>query len=257
MKNIRKYSEFTNEEINMKKTLAGVALGAGLAFGNPTIGNTQKNVKTPQKTTQNKQVLNNDINGWGKVKWGMTRDQVKKIYGNSESSDTLDVLGSSGISNSMGVKFKVEFKYTDNKLSSVQLGQLISLDKYEYFKIESYNSLVSELEQKLVEKYGKPDYNNLTDNRDKMQTANPNYSQTLYELNSSINKTYGKVDLFYKVQISTFSWWEKLGYTQHVDFIYKSDSEKMKIMKQNGNYDVRIFVTYSDKRQIKYKPDGL
>lgn len=42
MKNIKKYEDFfvdqTNEEINIKKALAGAALGAGLAFSNPSKG---------------------------------------------------------------------------------------------------------------------------------------------------------------------------------------------------------------------------
>lgn len=34
-KRIKNYEEFVNEEINLKKALAGAALGASLAFGNP------------------------------------------------------------------------------------------------------------------------------------------------------------------------------------------------------------------------------
>jgi len=37
MKNIKKYEDFVNEEINLKKALAGAALGAGLAFSNPSV----------------------------------------------------------------------------------------------------------------------------------------------------------------------------------------------------------------------------
>ena len=45
MGNIKSFEEF-NEEINLKKTLAGVALGAGLALGNPS----QASAKEPTQT---------------------------------------------------------------------------------------------------------------------------------------------------------------------------------------------------------------
>jgi hypothetical protein len=64
---IRKYEEFCNEEINIKKTLAGIALGAGLAFGNPSIGNTQKQINKTTQTTQNKKVILTDVSGWVKL----------------------------------------------------------------------------------------------------------------------------------------------------------------------------------------------
>ena len=35
MKNIISYNEFLNEELNLRKTLGGAALGAGLLFGSP------------------------------------------------------------------------------------------------------------------------------------------------------------------------------------------------------------------------------
>ena len=40
MRKIKKYQEFTNEEINLKKAIAGAALGAGLAISNPSISQT-------------------------------------------------------------------------------------------------------------------------------------------------------------------------------------------------------------------------
>ena len=50
MNKIKSYSDFCNEEINIKKTLAGLALGTSLAFGNPSVGNTQisKNIENTQ-----------------------------------------------------------------------------------------------------------------------------------------------------------------------------------------------------------------
>lgn len=45
-KKVLSYEDFVNEEINLKKTLAGAALGAGLMFGNPTDATAQQPVQT-------------------------------------------------------------------------------------------------------------------------------------------------------------------------------------------------------------------
>jgi hypothetical protein len=45
-KKVLSYEEFVNEEINLKKALAGAALGAGLMFGNPTDATAQQPVQT-------------------------------------------------------------------------------------------------------------------------------------------------------------------------------------------------------------------
>lgn len=45
-KKILSYEDFVNEEINLKKALAGAALGAGLMFGNPTDTKAQQPVQT-------------------------------------------------------------------------------------------------------------------------------------------------------------------------------------------------------------------
>jgi len=45
-KKVLSYEDFVNEEINLKKALAGAALGAGLMFGNPTDATAQQPVQT-------------------------------------------------------------------------------------------------------------------------------------------------------------------------------------------------------------------
>jgi hypothetical protein len=52
-KKVLSYEDFVNEEINLKKTLAGAALGAGLMFGNPTDASAQQPVKTEITQTSN------------------------------------------------------------------------------------------------------------------------------------------------------------------------------------------------------------
>jgi hypothetical protein len=52
-KKVLSYEEFVNEEINLKKALAGAALGAGLMFGNPTDAKAQQPVQTEISQTSN------------------------------------------------------------------------------------------------------------------------------------------------------------------------------------------------------------
>lgn len=61
-KKVLSYQEFVNEEINLKKTLAGAALGAGLMFGNPTDAKAQQPVQTEisQTTSDYSQVFHVD-----------------------------------------------------------------------------------------------------------------------------------------------------------------------------------------------------
>lgn len=76
MRNIKKFEDFTNEEINWRKAATGVALGAGLAFSNPS----KANIDDSSNRIENIQQSSVDIDGWGKVKWGMTPEQVKSQY---------------------------------------------------------------------------------------------------------------------------------------------------------------------------------
>src|SRR5574343_459343 len=73
MKNIKNYGDFQNEEINLKKTIAGLALGTSLA-----LGNTSKALPEPIGAENVQQT--DDITGWDKVKWGMSVDEVKSKY---------------------------------------------------------------------------------------------------------------------------------------------------------------------------------
>ena len=75
MKNIKTYEDFcnenlTNEEINIRKALAGAALGAGLAFGSPAKGQT---VTTPTTQTQQQDVKKDQVK--------LTKDSLNRING--------------------------------------------------------------------------------------------------------------------------------------------------------------------------------
>ena len=54
MRKIKNYEDFTNEEINLKRTLAGAALGAGLVISNPVISQINKINPSNQK----KEIIN-------------------------------------------------------------------------------------------------------------------------------------------------------------------------------------------------------
>ena len=74
MKVIKTYEDFVNEEINLRKAAAGVALGAGLAFGSPA------NSQTNQIQTQQSYKQENKMGGLGDVKLGMSIEDVKSKF---------------------------------------------------------------------------------------------------------------------------------------------------------------------------------
>ena len=267
MKNIKKYKDFCNEELNIKKTLAGVALGAGLALGNPVVGNTQTN-----KNNQTKQYAEtNDITGWGKVKWGMTPDQVKNIYGDSQKIDTFDVMGISNMDIKLynpdykiiNKKFNVNFKYTDNKLSSVELSIVTEANVnslLNYDTPEKFNEFITQIEIRLVEKYGKIDYRNTTDNYNKIK---PTWSltQNLYKLNSNWNKSKGNIDLIYSVDFDGQKWHEKLENSDKNELVRRIysmdpgararlDSDLINKFKESNKL-ITIKIVYSDKNNLE------
>ena len=73
-KKVLSYEEFVNEEINLKKALAGAALGAGLMFGNPTDASAQQPVKTEITQTQ---TSNADYSEVFEVDSTLTKSDIK------------------------------------------------------------------------------------------------------------------------------------------------------------------------------------
>lgn len=99
MKNIKKYEDFISEEVNLKKALAGAALGAGLAFSNPansqitTTKVSKTEVERKEEEEYNRKVANpydstyNDIpkvykyDNYGNSKWSPHVDFPEKLVG--------------------------------------------------------------------------------------------------------------------------------------------------------------------------------
>ena len=93
MNKIKSYSDFCNEEINIKKTLAGLALGTSLAFGNPSVGNTQisKNIENTQskKSEEVKDFSNYRYSLKTDQKFGFNFYKTRNLGGKSDVSDDL------------------------------------------------------------------------------------------------------------------------------------------------------------------------
>jgi uncharacterized protein (DUF433 family) len=95
---ISKYEEFCNEKINIKKTLSGIALGAGLAFGNPSVGNTQiKTTKIVNNTKDNVEIKYDSLSFYpnnftdlkkiiGQTLYMKPKKEMVKIYLDNEFS---------------------------------------------------------------------------------------------------------------------------------------------------------------------------
>lgn len=147
MRKIKNYEDFTNEEINFKKALAGAALGTSLIFSNP--GYT--NVNEPLKQTESPVYANLPIDGWDKVKWGMTIDEVKKIY-NIQSDDLIIINYKIG-----QYEYDVSFIFNNKKLEEVRLF-LKNVDSISFnsFEAKEKDAEFSDIEQKLESKYGNP-----------------------------------------------------------------------------------------------------
>lgn len=82
MNKVKKYEEFINEEINLKKALTGATLGAGLAFSNPSIS--QTNTQNQEVSQSINKQIDTKISGWNGLKWGDSLDIVKEKFPNSE-----------------------------------------------------------------------------------------------------------------------------------------------------------------------------
>ena len=152
MKNIKTYEDFVNEEINLRKDLMGAALGAGLALSNPVYPQVT-NIKTP--ISVNQQVTS--IDGWGKVKWGMTKSEVIKLYPESKEDAFLNLnrrpIPQFGIPGYLisGRKYNIAFMFEKDKLISVEL--ILSND---ISSNESWLSVFKSIEEKIIEKYNNP-----------------------------------------------------------------------------------------------------
>ena len=171
MRNIKNYEDFISEEINLKKTLAGAALGASLAIGNPSFATTDIKKNQTDKTVEVDSVqkiessdIDIPINGWDKVSWGMTKQQVKNIY-STLSKTTIISKEHSGSDTLLMTDYKVDeysfdvsFIFKSGKLEEVRLFQPQSELSDEFIGYGDYsngwNNGVSKIVDKLESKYG-------------------------------------------------------------------------------------------------------
>lgn len=115
----------------------------------------------------------NDLNGWDEVKWGMSEEEIVKVYGNKlvkfnkrehygkvKPNKDYATMGLEPVEIG-GRQFKVTFIMdgTSNKLKAVNVKPLEKLGGGSVVLFRS-------LEEMLVEKYGKPSYQNKEDEPD-------------------------------------------------------------------------------------------
>lgn len=101
------------------------------------------------------------INGWDKTKWGMTKDEIKTIYGDKIVDENKDI-NNTIIDNNLIIitnidtfKFQTELVFDNyNKLNKVCL--MSKFENMHWLEIASVESIFNE---KLIQKYKKqPDY---------------------------------------------------------------------------------------------------
>ena len=104
--------------------------------------------------TQN---YNNELYGWDKATWGMTRDQIMRLY------DTYDLRNGDTLKidryNLLNLQFNISFIFLDDTLTSVRLQC-----KDNGLGISQFNKF----EEGLVTKYGKYVYKNEEGENDKL-----------------------------------------------------------------------------------------
>lgn len=121
---IKTYEEFVNEEINLKKALAGAALGVGLALGSPQ----DVSAKEPVKT-EITQTIEDDYSLVIQVDSTMKKSDIKKLvigqlYGiqglritsNTEDKIVCSIQFSSKPENSNGIAYgNMEISFKDGR----------------------------------------------------------------------------------------------------------------------------------------------
>jgi len=85
MNKIKTYEDFVNEEINLRKAAAGLALGAGLTFGSPVVGQTtnkeEKDDEVEIPTTKKIEISDKHIiSGFRNYKLGDTEIYGSRVY---------------------------------------------------------------------------------------------------------------------------------------------------------------------------------
>jgi hypothetical protein len=246
MNKIKTYEDFVNEEINLRKAAAGLALGAGLAFGSPVVG------QTTQTQTQQSSKQEDKINGLGDIKLGMSIEDVKSKFPDDESY-YLNAQRTTYVIEVNNYKFdsdtyKAIFTFSNGTLNNISLelkgGGMLGFD-------ESFlKSKFKEMESKFSKEYG----TSVTDSKDKSKSWSK--SDGTLSINLNDNKIFLKLvgvlpkrsevsNVAQKSEVSN------IGQTSKIDInspemVKMTDSEKFEVLRReliqmkNDQTDVKL-----------------
>ena len=231
MKKIKTYEDFVNEEINLRKAAAGLALGAGLAFGSPA------NSQTTQTQTQQSYKQENKIDGLGDLKWGMSVEDVEsKFPGCKKDINSIEVSNYKLNSDD----YKATFTFNSDGLNNISLelkgGGMLGFD--ENFLKSKYKELIS----KLSLNYGLP-YNVSRQKQQCKQWSKSDGNISIMVKDNKIFLNFESTLPSKKSEISTPTNQTKLNSPEMVKM---TDSEKFEVLRReliqmkNDQTDVKL-----------------
>ena len=232
MKKIKTYEDFVNEEINLRKAAAGLALGAGLAFGSPAHSQTTTTTQTQQSYKQE-----NKIDGLGDLKWGMSVEDVEsKFPGCKKDINSIEVSNYKLNSDD----YKATFTFNSDGLNNISLelkgGGMLGFD--ENFLKSKYKELIS----KLSLNYGSP-YNVSRQKQQCKQWSKSDGNISIMVKDNKIFLNFESTLPSKKSEISTPTNQTKLNSPEMVKM---TDSEKFEVLRReliqmkNDQTDVKL-----------------
>ena len=240
MNKIKTYEDFVNEEINLRKAAAGLALGAGLAFGSPAHSQTNQ-IQTQQSSKQE-----DKINGLGDIKLGMSIEDVKSKFPDDESY-YLNTQRTTYVIEVNNYKFdsdtyKALFTFNNGALNNISLelkgGGMLGFD--ENFLKSKYKELIS----KLSLNYGLP-YNVSRQKQQCKQWSKSDGNISIMVKDNKIFLNFERSNVAQKSEVSN------IGQTSKIDInspemVKMTDSEKFEVLRReliqmkNDQTDVKL-----------------
>ena len=233
MKKIKTYEDFVNEEINLRKAAAGLALGAGLAFGSPA------HSQTTTTQTQQSYKQENKIDGLGDLKWGMSVEDVEsKFPGCKKDINSIEVSNYKLNSDD----YKATFTFNSDGLNNISLelkgGGMLGFD--ENFLKSKYKELIS----KLSLNYGSP-YNVSRQKQQCKQWSKSDGNISIMVKDNKIFLNFERSNVAQKSEVSN------IGQTSKIDInspemVKMTDSEKFEVLRReliqmkNDQTDVKL-----------------
>ena len=233
MKTIKTYEDFVNEEINLRKAAAGLALGAGLAFGSPA------HSQTTTTQTQQSYKQENKIDGLGDLKWGMSVEDVEsKFPGCKKDINSIEVSNYKLNSDD----YKATFTFNSDGLNNISLelkgGGMLGFD--ENFLKSKYKELIS----KLSLNYGSP-YNVSRQKQQCKQWSKSDGNISIMVKDNKIFLNFERSNVAQKSEVSN------IGQTSKIDInspemVKMTDSEKFEVLRReliqmkNDQTDVKL-----------------